>query len=117
MKLTIMAAITAAVMCSATPALADQICTASFKQTAQKALRSDTYSSDLVFKTHSVFGIGNQTLVLAPQGTRVFSANIIHVIMVTSPNGSTTAVTGKIQVVNSQIVHEQFCATQTELAT
>lgn len=106
---------TAAMLIAGTVA-AEEICTDSFTQTAKLALRSETFSSELVFKTHDFFMVQGTALVIHPQGNRVSSADITHVLSVSATDGSQTIVTGKITVVEGVLIQQSFCATATEIA-
>ena len=101
---------------TATAASAD-LCTDSFERTVQMSLQTEVFLSELVFKTHDVFNVGGETIVLHPQGNRVASADVLHVLTVRSFNGSTAVITGNIAVIDGVVLQRVFCSSQIELAS
>lgn len=99
----------------ATSAVAGEVCTDSFAATVKQALRTETFSSTVEFKTHDFVTMSGRT-VLIMNGKVADSGDITHIVNVEGGNGSFTVVTGKIVVVDNKIIFQEFCADYTETA-
>jgi hypothetical protein len=100
---------------TASSASAEEYCTASFTETAVYALKSDTFTSVPDFLSHNIINLGPDAYLLF-LGNLLNDGEAVHIINVTSPNGSTSVVVGNIHVVSNRVVLSEFCAIVTETA-
>ena len=89
-------------------AYAETNCHESLARVAQHALKSETFTTAVDFKTNDIATLGGQTVVLG-NGVVFTGGGVTHILIVESPDGSTAIIKGRFFVSENKIVYKEFC--------